>query len=266
MATKKNPEGRMPLGEHLREFRRRFILAGIGILIGAVGGWFLYDPVFEAIQQPVDALNDRGLMAQLNFDGLASSFDTKLRISAFIGFILASPWWIFQMWGFVNPALTKKERWASIGFMVTAVPLFAAGVYTSWTVIPRAVVFLTQFTPDGTQNLISAEIYIKFVLQFLLAFGIAYLLPLFMVSLSFLGVVKGKTWLRGWRWAILLIFIFAAAVTPSSMGGDVPTMFFMAIPLVVLYGVAVGVSLIADRRIEKRRAAIDAELAEDSAP
>lgn len=253
----------MPLGEHLKEFRRRFIFAGIGIFIGAIGGWFLYDPVFSALQEPVEALTDRGLLAQLNFDGLASSFDVRIRISAFIGFILSSPWWLFQIWGFITPALTRKERLGTIGFMAAAVPLFAGGLFTAWTVIPRAVTFLTQFTPEGTRNLISAEIYIKFVLQFLLAFGIAYLLPLVMVALSLLGSVKGSTWLKGWRWAILIIFIFAAAVTPSSMGGDIVGMFIMAIPLLLLYWIAVGISLMADKRIAKRRAAIDAELAAD---
>lgn len=260
--AKKNREGRMPLADHLKEFRRRFIFAGIGLLIGAVIGWFFYDPVFSALKAPFDALKDRGQLAELNFSAIASSFDVKIRVSAFIGFIISSPWWIFQIWGFINPALTKKERRASLGFIAAAVPLFAAGVYTAWSVIPRAVAFLTMFTPEGTRNLISADIYLKFVMQFLLAFGVAYLLPLFMVALSFIGVVSGQTWLKGWRWAILLIFIFSAAVTPSSMGGDISTMFFMAVPLLALYAVAVAISLLADKRIAKRRAAIDAELAD----
>lgn len=255
----------MPLGDHLKEFRRRFIFAGIGILLGAVGGWFLYEAVFAALKAPFDALQDRGQLAELNFAAMASSFDIRIRVSAFIGFILSSPWWIYQIWGFITPALTKNERRASLGFLAVAVPLFGAGVYTAWIVIPRAVAFLTMFTPEGTRNLVSAEIYLKFVMQFLLAFGIAYLLPLFMTALSFMGIVAGRTWLKGWRWAVILIFIFSAAVTPSSMGGDVSSMFFMAIPMLVLYAIAVAISLLADRRIQKRRAAVDAELAEGSA-
>ncbi len=254
----------MPLGDHLKEFRRRFIFAAIGVMLGTIVGWFLYDDVFAALKEPFDALQDRGQLAELNFAAIASSFDIKIRISAFVGFILSSPWWIFQIWGFITPALTKKEKRASLGFIAAAVPLFGAGVYTAWTVIPRAVAFLTMFTPEGTRNLISAEIYLKFVMQLLVAFGIAYLLPLFMVALSFMGVVSGRTWLNGWRWAIIIIFIFSAAVTPSSMGGDLSTMFFMAIPMLVLYAFAVGISLLADKRIAKRRAAIDAELASEA--
>lgn len=252
----------MPLGDHLKEFRRRFILAAIGILLGSIGGWFLYDWFFEALRQPLAALKDRGILADLNFGALATPLDVRMRISVFIGIILSSPWWILQIWGFVNPALTRKERWASLGFLAAAVPLFAAGVYTAWLVIPRAVVFLLGFTPTDVINLIDTAVYLRFITQFLLAFGIAYLLPLFMVSLSFAGVVSGKTWLKGWRWAVIGIFIFAAAVTPATMGGDVATMFFMAIPLLVLYALAVGVSMFADRRIERRRAAIDEELAQ----
>jgi len=255
----------MPLGDHLKELRRRIILASLGVLLGAVGGWFLYDLAFAALKAPFDALQDRGQLAELNFAAVASSFDFKLRVSAFIGFVLSCPWWLYQVWGFITPALTAKERRASLGFLAAAVPLFAGGLYTAWLVIPRAVAFLTMFTPEGTRQLVSAEIYLKFVMQFLLAFGVAYLLPLFMVALSFMGVVRGRTWLNGWRWAILLIFIFAAAVTPSSFGGDVTSMFFMAIPLLVLYAAAMGVALLADRRIDQRRAAIDAELAGEDA-
>lgn len=262
MATKNNPDGRMPLGQHLKEFRRRFIFAGIGIFLGAILGWFFYDEVFAALREPFDALQDRGQLAELNFSAIAGSFDIKLRVSAFIGFLLASPWWIYQIWGFVTPALTSKEKKASLGFMAAAVPLFAGGVYTSWTVIPRAVAFLTMFTPEGTRNLIGAEVYLKFVMQFLIAFGIAYLMPLFMVALSMMGVVKGRTWLNGWRWAIIIIFIFCAMVTPTV--GDISSMFLMAIPMVLLYLLAVGISLLSDRRIARRRASIDAELAGES--
>src|SRR5690625_3639415 len=189
--AKKNREGRMPLADHLKEFRRRFIFAGIGLLIGAVIGWFFYDPVFSALKAPFDALKDRGQLAELNFSAIASSFDVKIRVSAFIGFIISSPWWIFQIWGFINPALTMKERRASLGFIAAAVPLFASGVYTAWSVIPLAVACLTMFTAEGTRSLISADIYLKFVMPFLLAFGVAYLLPLFIVAVRFIGVVSG---------------------------------------------------------------------------
>lgn len=259
---KKNPEGRMPLGEHLKEFRRRFIFAGIGVFVGSVIGWFFYDPAFEALQEPFRALQDRGQLAELNFSAVASPFDVKIRVAAFLGFLISSPWWIYQIWGFVTPALSKRERLSTLGFLGAAIPLFAGGVYTAWLVIPRAVAFLTMFTPEGTRNLIAVDVYLKFLMQFLIMFGIAYLLPLVLVALSFLGIVSGKTWLKGWRWAILISFIFAAAVTPSSWDGDIVTMLFMAIPMIFLYGIAVAVSLLADRRIAKRRAAIDAELAQ----
>ena len=252
----------MPLGEHLREFRRRFILAGIGIIIGAVIGWYLYDDVFAALKAPFDTLQERGQLAELNFSAIAGSFDVKLRVATFIGFVLASPWWIFQIWGFINPALTNKERRTALWFVAAAVPLFAGGIYTAWTALPRVVGFLTMFTPEGTRNLITAEVYLKFVLQLLLAFGFAYLMPLFMVVLSTMGVVKGRTWLKGWRWAVIIILVFSAAITPTV--GEISTMFLMAIPMAVLYLLAVGVSLLADRRIAKRRAKIDAELAGES--
>lgn len=254
----------MPLGEHLKEFRRRFLLAAVGILAATVAGWFLYDLVFPALKAPFDALDDQGRTADLNFPALASSLDTRMRVSIFIGFLLASPWWIYQVWAFITPALTRSERRVALGVTAAAVPLFGAGVYTSWQVIPRAVQFLTMFTPEGTWNLVAADTYLKFVMQFLLAFGIAYLMPLFMVVLSAMGIVSGRTWLKGWRWAVILIFLFCAAVTPTV--GDLTSMFLMAVPMVVLYIIAVGLGLLADRHIARRRAAVDAELAGGSSP
>src|SRR5690625_4970056 len=114
--AKQNSEGRMPLADHLKEFRRRFIFAGIGIILGAIVGWFFYEPVFEALKQPFDALKDRGQLAELNFSAIASSFDVKIRVSAFIGFVISSPWLIFQNLGFVNLSLTNNERLACLVF------------------------------------------------------------------------------------------------------------------------------------------------------
>src|SRR5699024_12151536 len=99
----------------------------------------------------------------------------------------------------------NKERRTALWFVAAAVPLFAGGIYTAWTALPRVVGFLTMFTPEGTRNLITAEVSLKCVLQLLLAFGFAYLMPLFMLVLGTMGGVKGRTWLKGWRWAVIII-------------------------------------------------------------
>lgn len=297
-SRKDNPEARMALAEHLRELRRRVIFATAGILIGGIIGWILYNPtfigqvvvesieagsnpktfgplvlfdaisigpwhipgVFESLQQPVEVLQAaRPELVTLNFQGIGTAFDMQLRIALFTGLLLSSPWWIYQILAFITPGLTKNERKYTFGFMGAAVPLFITGAALAWSVLPKALeVLIGSFTPDNTTNLLAADIYLKFVMQFVLAFGIAFLLPLVMVALNFMGVVKAGLWLKGWRWAIVGIFTFCAFATPNP---EPTAMIFMALPIVALYFIAVYICHVHDKRAAKRRAQEDAELA-----
>lgn len=279
-SRKENPEARMALAEHLRELRRRVLLATGGILIGSILGWVLYNPltigpfhianvtigpfnipgVFETLQDPITQLAaERPELVTLNFQGIGTAFDMQLRIALFAGLILSSPWWIYQVFAFITPGLTRKEKQYTFGFLAAAVPLFLTGALLAWSVLPKALeVLIGQFTPDDTTNLLAADVYLKFVMQFVLAFGIAFLLPLVMVALNFMGVVSGKTWLKGWRWAIVGIFTFCAFATPNP---EPTAMIFMALPIVGLYFLAVYLCFLHDKRVAKRRAQEDAELA-----
>lgn len=250
MAKKeRNPEGKMSLGQHLIEFRNRLIKSAIAIVLGAIGGWFLYDPVFQALREPIELANTDIINAQLNFNQFGSSFDMKMRVSLWLGVIAASPIWLYQLWAFITPGLTKKERLYSLAFVGAAVPLFAAGVTMGWVAMPTTAQLLLQFTPEGAMNLMNAGDYLKFVMIFVLIFGIAFLLPLIMVSLNIANLVSGKTWLKNWRWAVIIIFILTALATP---GGEITVFLLMGAPIVALYLIAVGISLLNDRRREKK--------------
>ena len=124
----------------------------------------------------------------LNFAGIATSFDMQVKVSFFLGVILSSPWWLYQFWAFVTPGLTRTERGYAIGFVAVAVPLFLAGAFMAWWVLPNAVRLLTEFTPTGATNIIDAQTYLGFVMRIMLAFGIAFLLPVIMVALNFAGL------------------------------------------------------------------------------
>lgn len=250
----------MALAEHLRELRKRFLLAAVGVALGMIVGWVFYDRIFELLLQPLEPLRQmRPELTELNFSRVGSAFDMQVRISFFVGLIVTSPWWIYQFWAFITPGLTKKERRSTFGVVAAAVPLFLAGVALAWTVLPNAFrILLGEFTPEGTVNILTAADYLKFVIQIVLAFGIAFLMPLFMVVLNFLNLVKGGTWLRGWRWAIVGIFTFCAFATPTP---DPTPMIMLAMPIVALYFIAVLICHIHDKRVAKRRAAEDAELA-----
>ncbi|MCB2175842.1 MAG: twin-arginine translocase subunit TatC [Actinomycetales bacterium] len=243
----------MPLLDHLRELRNRVILAVAGIAVASVLGWFLYTPLFEALQRPIlDIAAQRDAQVVINFAGVATSLDMQIKVALFAGVIVSSPWWIYQLWAFVGPGLTRRERRYTLGFVAAAVPLFLIGTGVGWWILPRAVAILTSFTPQGAANIIDAQSYLGFVMRMILAFGLAFLLPIAMVGLTMAGLVRARTWLAGWRWAVMGTAVFAAAITPTS---DALTMFILMVPMVVLYFGAVGVGLLADRRRDARLAA-----------
>ncbi|HYQ74001.1 twin-arginine translocase subunit TatC [Cellulomonas sp.] len=245
----------MPLREHLLELRKRLFLAAIGLAVGAVVGWFLYEPVFELLQQPLlDTAAGRDGRVSVNFAGLASAFDMQIKVALFLGVIVSSPWWLYQLWAFITPGLTRREKRSAVGFLAAAVPLFLAGAGLSAWTLPTAVKVLTDFTPEGASNFIDAQAYLSFVMRFVLAFGLAFVLPVVMVCINLVGLVRASTWAKGWRWAVLLAFVFAAVMTPTP---DAITMIVMALPICGLYFAALGVCVLHDRRADKRLAAAE---------
>jgi sec-independent protein translocase protein TatC len=241
----------MPLREHLREARRRVMLAALGVAVGAAVGWAVFDQVFAALQQPILDADAAGRTAALNFEGIATSFDIRLRVSVFVGVLVSSPWWLYQFWAFVAPGLTRREKRVALAYVAAGVPLFLGGAALAWVFLPHAVTLLTGFTPEGGVNFINASVYLSFVMQLMLAFGVAALLPLAMVALTALRLVRARTWARGWRWAVLLIFVFAAFATPTP---DAVSMILLALPICGLYAAALGVCVLLDRRAEQRAA------------
>ena len=243
----------MTLRAHLRELRNRIFFVVAGLLVGAIAGWFAYRPVFDALIRPLRDLATRrdGIVA-INFAGIGASFDMQLKVSLFLGVLLSSPWWIYLLWAFVTPGLARRERLYAIGFVAAAVPLFLTGAGLAWWMLPHAVGVLIGFTPEGANNIIDAQTYLTFVMRLLLAFGVAFLLPVILVALDFVNLVHAQTWIKGWRWAVVVAFTFSAIATPTP---DAFTMIFVALPIVALYFVAVGVCLLHDRREDRRRVA-----------
>lgn len=249
---KANPEGRMPLKAHLIEARNRLFKSALAMLPGVVIGWILYDPLMYAITEPLrDISVVRGINASLNFEGVTTSFDLKLQISLILGLIIASPVWIYQLWAFITPGLTKKERRYTLSYMFASVPLFLAGIFVGWIIWPNIVRALTSFTPAGGSNIMKAIDYLQFALQLMLFMGVAFLVPVLLFALNAIGMVRGRTYLKAWRFTILGVTIVAAMAAP---GSDVMSMFFLAAPLLVLYFGAIGLCMLNDNRRDKRLA------------
>lgn len=257
--TPKDPEGRMPLKEHLLEFRNRLMIAAAAIVVGAIVGWIIYNPVhigswtyggiYKQLTYPFDeykASNPHSVVT-LNFGNATSAFTTQLGLSIFTGVLISSPVWVWQIWAFILPGLTRRERRMSIGVFATALPLFLAGCFFAYQTLPKALLILFGFTPDDNKssNIQQASDYFTFITRFILAFGLAWLLPVFLVGLCALGVLSGRTLRKSWRMAILLIFIASAVITPTP---DPFTMFLLAGPLCALYFIALAICLVIDRR------------------
>ncbi|WP_182113935.1 MULTISPECIES: twin-arginine translocase subunit TatC [unclassified Actinotalea] len=246
----------MPLRQHIRELRNRVLLAAAGVVVGAAVAWLWYVPLFELLQEPVVELAAaRGDLITLNFGGVATPLDLQIKVSLFAGAIVTSPWWIYQLWAFVAPGLTRRERWTTVGFVCAGVPLFLVGGALAWFLLPKAVAILSGFTPPGAANLIDAQGYLEFIMKMVLAFGIAFLLPVVMVGLNAANLVRADTWRAGWRWAVLLSFVFAAVATPTA---DAISMFALAIPMCALYVLALGLCVLHDRRADRRAEALTA--------
>lgn len=241
----------MRLVEHFAEFRSRILLIFGGIFVGGVAGWFLFDPVFAALSAPILELQQAGRLAVLNFGTIAGAFDMRIRVSLFIALIITSPWWIYQVWAFVGPGLHAGEKRYVSGFLGAAIPLFLLGASLGWLMMPHAVELFLSITPTQGANLIEANTYLTFTMRLVLAFGIAFLFPVVMVILNLMGVVSAAGLLRGWRWAVVLIFTFAAFANPLP---DPWSMIALGLIMVAMFFIAVGIAAIVDRSRARRAA------------
>ncbi|MGO3147578.1 MAG: twin-arginine translocase subunit TatC [Leucobacter sp.] len=244
-------KGRMSLGEHLVELRKRLIIAAIALLVGLVAGWFLSPFVWDMLRQPINDLKLEGRDAVLTYSAITEGFDLKIVISLFIAVIITAPVWLYQVWAFLAPGLTRREKLYGVGFLGAAVPLFLAGVYAAWFVLPNIVRLLSTFQPAEDAFYLGARSYVDFAVKLLLAVGVGFVMPVVLVMLNFIGVIRGMTILKGWRIAIIVIVLFAAITTPAA---DLTSMFLLAIPMLLLYFIAVGITLLRDRSVDKRRA------------
>jgi sec-independent protein translocase protein TatC len=241
----------MPLVEHLLELRKRAMIAAVAVLAAGIAGFFLSQVVLEQLSGPLRA-SGNGRLSQINFPSVTSAFDVRIEIALVVGLIIASPIWLYEIFAFLTPAFTRQEKKYVFGFFFSAVPLFLIGCGAGFVIIPHVVALMVGFAVPGSSSLVDAKDYLDFALRLMLAIGIAFVLPVFLVLLNFTGVLSGRAILKSWRIAILAITIFTGIATPAA---DVVSMLLLAAPMVVLYFIAVAVALLHDRRKARRDAA-----------
>lgn len=254
MPRQKNRSAAMPLSDHLRELRSRLIKSALAIAVGMVVGWIFYPEIFGALSAPFEQavadVKGSGRQVTLALTGVTDPFVLQIQVSALTGLILAAPIWLYQLWRFVTPGLHRHERKWALGFAAVATPLFAAGAFLAYTVLPVGLELLLGFTPDGVENIVSVDRYLSFFIRIVIVFGVGFLLPLLFILLNFAGVLTGKRLMSWWRWIIFLVFVFAAVATPT---GDPINLILLAAPILLLMAGAMAIAVLNDRRRAKRR-------------
>ena len=246
-------DGRMALADHLRELRARLLLVTLALVLGIVVAWFFYDELFRLLLDPYEdarkRLAEKDIQSEGVVNGVATSLLLRLKISALAAVVVTSPFWLFQIWGFIVPGLHAHEKkWTKL-FAVVAGPLFVAGVATAYYVLPKGMEVLIGFTPGNLTSLVDFGDYFRFLTRMMLVFGIAFEIPLFVVMLNLAGVVSGRTLAAYRPWIVVGTFIFAAVATPST---DPFSMIMLAIPMSLLFLVSEGIARLVDRRRASR--------------
>ncbi|MDA8126897.1 MAG: twin-arginine translocase subunit TatC [Deltaproteobacteria bacterium] len=225
----------MPLISHLEELKARLLRILIVVGIGFAICYLFKEWTFRVITQPlVDAMPDKG---SLIFTGLPEAFFIHLKIAFFASLLLTAPYTLFEIWRFIAPGLYHKEKRLVFPFIFFSTILFAGGVLFGYFIaLPPAFAFFVSFSTDFLKPMISFREYLSLTLKFLLAFGLCFEMPVFMFFLAKLGIVNAKMLAKQRRYAILVIFIVAAVLTPSP---DAISQILMAVPLMVLYEVSI---------------------------
>ena len=224
---KPDAQTEQPLRDHLQEFRKRLIICLVVVAIAALACYNYVDDIIALLSGPA---------GKLYFMNPSEVFFTYMEIALYAGILFALPVLLYEVWAFVAPALWPEERRAVLVILPTAVILFYVGlIFAYYLVIPAAVTFFMGFATQTLQPMFSLESYLSFILALTLPFGFIFELPLIVVFLAKIGLVTGD-FLKGKRKILIVIaFIFAAVVSPTT---DIFTQTMIAVPLIVLYEIS----------------------------
>jgi sec-independent protein translocase protein TatC len=262
-----NPDGRMPLMDHIRELRNRVVKMALGLIAGMLVGFVFFTPVWHFIERPLCTAKVRGFAGcsklgvnMLALDGPLDSFYLRVKIAVIVGVILSSPVWLYQVWAFVAPGLYSREkRWSYI-FIGTSVPLFLIGNTLAYWSLGRSMHYLLGLTPSGVANIIQVDQYMSFVITMLVAFGIAFEVPLLIVMLNLAGILTHARFRKWRRLMIFGVFLIAGMANPSP---DPITMLILGGACAALVEVAEFIVWSNDRRRARLHPSPYAGLADD---
>jgi sec-independent protein translocase protein TatC len=243
-------EDKLPLTAHLEELKKRLVRSLIAIGIGFVVCYYFKDPLFKIITKPLLEVMPKG--SYMIFTSLPEAFFTYIKVAFFASLFLTAPFTLYQIWKFISPGLYPREKKYVVPFVLTSSLLFIGGIlFAYFLALPPAFGFFVEFSTDTLRPMFTMREYLSFALKLLLAFGVSFQLPVFIFFMTKLGIVNSRILAKQRRYAILIIFIAAAILTPSP---DAFTQIIMAIPLMILYEISVFIA----KFVEKKKKEADA--------
>ncbi|CUR60017.1 Sec-independent protein translocase TatC [metagenome] len=248
-------DGRMALSDHLRELRARLLKSVAVLIVAFCCALFFYDQLLELVASPYKdaaAKITNGTETELVLNNITAGLMLQLKLAGVAAIVVSSPFWLYQIWAFIVPGLHPQERKWSRVFAAVAGPLFMGGVALGYYVLPKGIAVLIQFTPDNVQNLVEFTSYFTFVTRMLLVFGVAMMIPLFVVLLNLAGIISGKSIGKARPWIVIGTMIFAAVATPST---DPFSMLMLAVPMLILFAISEIIARVLDRVRTKKKLA-----------
>ena len=250
------PDDRMTLTQHLSELRTRIIRSVLAVIVGIIINLAFYDQILRFMRRPYEQLckNNPKLQGhcELQFLGPLEGFSTRLSICTYGGIILALPVILWQVWRFIVPALHKNEKQYAVPFILSSIILFLMGAAVAYLTLTPALDFLISWAGNDIQANFQVSKYVSLFGLMLAAFGITFEFPVLLVFLQLVGVLTPQILIKQWRYAIVIIAVIAAVITPS---GDPYSMLAMSIPMWIFYFIAVIIGRIAQKRKRAREAA-----------
>jgi len=249
-----NPEPLPAMGflDHLEELRRRIVYSIAAVALGFFACWWKVEKIYDIMQRPImDALRNNGMSEKLVYLNPTEPFNLYLKIAALAGLFLTSPFVLYQVWMFISPGLYRNEKRYVVPFMVSTIALFSAGGYFGFKIVyPAALNFLISFGKQF-QPMITIKEYTELFLSIILGMGLIFEMPILIFFLALMGIVTAGWMWRNFRYSILIIFIVAAIVTPTS---DILNMCIFAAPMIALYALSIGIAyLVHPTQRAKRR-------------
>jgi sec-independent protein translocase protein TatC len=258
-----NPDGRMPLMDHLRELRNRVVKVSIAVIAGAIVSWVFFDRIWDFMQRPycraVGYCKVNTLGHSLFISNVMDGFYLHIKVSIIAGAVITSPIWLYQLWAFVAPGLYAREKRWTYAFLGSAVPLFALGCYFAFLAMSRGLTFFLSMA-GGLTALFTADSYLGYWVAMIVGIGLCFEVPLFLVLLNMARVVTHERFRKWRRLIIFLVFVFAGIASPSP---DPLTMLLLGGVVVVLVEAAEVIIYLNDRRYARNHPDPYAGLADD---